>query len=241
MTKDAPELSLVIPARDEAESVADCVTEARNVLADLGRPFEIIVIDDGSADRTFDVLRDLKKTVPELRAARLARPAGQTAAMEAGFRRARGDIVITMDADMQNDPADIPAMLDKLADCDAVCGVRAKRRDSLVRRVSSRIANGFRNALTGESIRDTGCTLKVYRRDFLEKLKLYEGMHRFLPTLLRLAGARVIETPVNHRPRLRGRTKYGIGNRLPRGLRDLFAVRWMKKRWIRSEVAEEIE
>jgi len=241
MTDNEPELSLVIPARDEAESLADCVTEARNVLIGLGRPFEIVVIDDGSADGTFSALRDLKPSVPELRAARLARPSGQTAAMEAGFRRARGGIVITMDADMQNDPADIPGMLEKLADCDVVCGVREKRQDSFVRRVSSRIANAARNALTGESVRDTGCTLKVYRREFLDRLKLFEGMHRFLPTLLRLAGARVIETPVNHRPRLRGRTKYGIGNRLPRGLRDLFAVRWMKKRWIRSDVAEEIE
>ncbi len=236
-----PDISVVIPAFNEEGCVQDCVREVRQVLSGIGNAFEIIVVDDGSSDRTFGILRGLKPAVPELRALRFSQNRGQTAAMDAGFRHARGEIVVTMDADLQNDPADIPAMLDMLSDWDVVCGVRSRRADNSLRRVSSRIANGVRNRLTGERITDTGCTLRVYRTQFLRRLKLYDGMHRFLPTLLRLEGARVTEMPVRHRPRLKGRTKYGVWNRLFRGLRDVFAMRWMQSRWLDYEMEEEIE
>lgn len=233
-------VSLVIPAFNEEDSVDKCVHEAADALGKLGRPFEILVVDDGSSDKTFERLRELQSAVPQLRAIRFAQNRGQTAAMEAGFRGAKCDIVVTIDADLQNDPADISKLLDAMEDYDAICGVRVKRQDSFVRLASSRIANWVRNSLSGESIRDTGCTLKAYRRESLMKLKLFEGMHRFLPTLIKLAGGKVKEVPVGHRPRLYGETKYNVTNRVFKSFRDLLAVRWMKRRWISYTIKEEI-
>jgi dolichol-phosphate mannosyltransferase len=234
-------LSLVIPAYNEEQSIEACVREADEVLARIGTPYEILVVDDGSTDATFERLRSLKGSVPRLRAVRFAANRGQTTAMAAGFEHARGDTIVTMDADMQNDPADIPRLLERMGEWDVVCGVRTKRYDTFVRRASSAIANSVRNRLTHESIRDVGCTLRAYRGRYLHRIRLFEGMHRFLPTLLKLEGARVVEVPVRHRPRTKGSNKYGIANRLFRGLRDLSAVRWMQSRYIRYEVKEEIE
>ncbi len=236
-----PEISAVLPAYNEKESITDCLLELHGVLSRLGRPFEIVVVDDGSRDGTFELLRGLKGRMPELRAASFKQNRGQTAAMAAGFQLARGEIVVTLDSDMQNDPADIPRMLELMDRYDVVCGVRAKRNDNAIRRLSSRIGNGVRNWLTNDTITDTGCTLKLFRRKFLLQVKLYEGMHRFLPTLLKLVGARVTEIPVNHRPRTRGTAKYGIGNRALKGLRDCLAVRWMQRRWIRYEIGQEMD
>ncbi|MDD4856973.1 MAG: glycosyltransferase family 2 protein [Candidatus Krumholzibacteria bacterium] len=242
MVKDEDvELSLVIPAYNEEQSIETCVREADEVLARIGRPYEILVVDDGSTDGTFDRLRSLKKSVQRLRAVRFRENRGQTTAMAAGFEHARGETIVTMDADMQNDPADIPLLLARMDEWDVVCGVRTSRRDSFTRKASSAIANSVRNRLTHENIRDVGCTLRAYRRRYLLRVKLFEGMHRFLPTLLKLEGARVIEVPVNHRPRTKGANKYGVANRLFKGLRDLYAVRWMQSRYMRYEVKEEIE
>jgi glycosyltransferase involved in cell wall biosynthesis len=234
-------LTAVIPAFNEQESITDCVLEVRQVLKEIGRPFELLVVDDGSTDGTLNVLRHLKPTAPELRVVSFARNRGQTAAMAAGFDHARGELVVTLDADQQNDPRDIPALLEHMDRFDVVCGVRAKRRDNAVRRFSSRLANGIRNRLTRENISDTGCTLKIFRTAYLRKIRLFEGMHRFLPTLLRLEGARVTEAPVNHRPRTKGTAKYGVWNRLFKSARDLLAVRWMKARHVHYEVQEEID
>ena len=235
------EISIVIPAYNEQECIADCVREAHGVLMGINRPFEIIVVDDGSTDATVEILRGLQSEMDPLRIVRFKRNCGQTAAMSAGFEKARGDIVVTLDADMQNDPANIPAMLEKMDEWDVVCGVRVNRADNFVRRMSSRIANGVRNRLTRESITDTGCTLKAYRRKYLTRLKLFEGMHRFLPTLLRLTGARVTEVPVNHRPRTKGTAKYNVTNRVFKSFRDLLAVRWMQSRWIDPVIEEDVE
>jgi glycosyltransferase involved in cell wall biosynthesis len=235
------ELSLVIPAYNEQETIEECVREADGVLARLGKPYEILVVDDGSTDGTFARVRALKGAVPALRAIRYNANRGQTTAMAAGFDNARGGIVVTIDADMQNDPADIPRLLERLGEYDVVCGVRQKRQDGFVRKASSVIANSVRNRLTHENIHDVGCTLRAFNAAYLRKVKLFEGMHRFLPTLLRLEGARIVEVPVRHRPRLKGRNKYGIGNRLFKGLRDLWAVRWMQSRYIHYRVEEEIE
>lgn len=233
-------LTAVIPAYNEQDCIVECVLETNSVLTGLQRPFEILVVDDGSTDGTLDALRKLKPAVPELRAISLAHNRGQTAAMAAGFERARGEFVVTLDADQQNDPNDIPRLLGLTQEYDVICGRRAKRRDNVVRRVSSRFANNVRNRLTGETISDTGCTLKIFRTSFLRKAKLFEGMHRFLPTLLRMEGARVTEVPVNHRPRTRGATKYGVWNRVFKSARDLLAVRWMQARHVHYEVQEEI-
>lgn len=206
----------------------------------MQKPYEILVVDDGSRDRTFELLKKMSQNLPELHAVKFKMNRGQTAAMEAGFKNAKGDIVITIDADLQNDPADIPKLIEAMKEWDCVCGVRVKRQDSFFRLLQSRIANGIRNKLSGESIRDTGCTLKAYRREALLKLKLFEGMHRFLPTLLKMAGYRVTEVAVGHRQRLYGKTKYGMGNRAIKAFKDLLAVRWMKKRWIQYEIEEKI-
>jgi glycosyltransferase involved in cell wall biosynthesis len=199
-----------------------------------------VVADDGSTDRTADQLRALKREFPRLRVVRLLKNAGETAAIDAGFKHARGELIATLDADLQNDPADIPKMVAMMKDWDVVCGVRAKREDSFIRRLSSRVGNGTRNWLTHENITDVGCTLKVFRASCAKRVKLFTGMHRFMPTLLRMDGARVTEVPVNHRPRLKGCSKYGVWNRLFRGLYDIFGVRWMQSRWLQYQSREEL-
>lgn len=231
-----PGLSVVIPAFNEEANVEACYRELVPILEALRRPFEVIVVDDGSTDRTFEVLAGLAAADPRLRLIRFRRNAGQTAALDAGFKAARGEVVVTMDADLQNDPRDIPRLLAELGAHDAACGWRVHRRDPWIKRVSSRLANAVRNRMTAETVHDTGCTLKAYRRECLARLTLYRGMHRFLPTLLRFEGFRVVEVPVNHRPRRAGHSKYSIGNRLWVGLADLFVVRWMMKRRLHYEI-----
>jgi len=236
---DDLDLSLVIPVYNERDNLAPLVAEITASLRDAGWRYEVLMVDDGSTDGSVDALAALRHGHPELRIIRLARNAGQTAAMDAGFHRARGRIVVTLDADLQNDPADIPLLVREMEGWDAVVGVRRVRRDSLVRRVSSRVANYVRNRLSDETITDTGCSLKAYRREAVARLKLYRGMHRFLPTLLKMEGFRVREVPVGHRPRAHGESKYGISNRLVPSFVDLLAVRWMKKRMLRYEVKDD--
>jgi len=232
-------LSIVIPVFNERDNLEPLLREIAASLSGLEVSYEVLMIDDGSTDGSDEALRRLRDVYPALRVVRFARNAGQTAAMDAGFRRARGDVIVTLDADLQNDPVDIPRLLRELAGWDAIVGVRQVRRDSFVRRVSSRVANCVRNRLSDETISDTGCSLKAYRREALSRLVLYDGMHRFLPTLLKMEGFRVRELPVGHRPRAHGRSKYGISNRLVPSFLDLLAVRWMKKRRLRYEVADD--
>lgn len=192
----------------------------------------MLFVNDGSTDSTFDELKKAQENEPRIRILNFRRNLGQTAAMAAGFHYATGNAIITIDGDLQNDPAEIPGLVARLNSFDAVCGVRVKRRDNWTKRISSRIANGFRNWVTGDDIVDTGCTLKAFRRECLANLQFYHGMHRFLPTLLKMRGYRVEQVPVSHRPRLRGQTKYGTWGRLVKGLSDLYAVRWMQKNYI---------
>lgn len=242
-----PYLSLVIPLYNEAENLPILAAEIRRALEPAGRSWETLFVDDGSNDGSFEVLTALAAGDPTMRILRHRRNAGQSAALAAGFAAARGAIVVTLDADLQNDPADVPALLARLgdsaaaSDCDAVSGVRRLRRDSWVRRFSSRVANAVRNWATDEHVSDVGCSLKAYRREVLVGLPMFHGMHRFLPTLVRWNGARLAEIPVNHRPRLHGTAKYGIGNRLFRALADLMAVRWMRSRWISRGNVQEVE
>jgi glycosyltransferase involved in cell wall biosynthesis len=241
-TPGPPRLSLVIPVYDEEDNLPQLAAEIAGALAPTGESYEVLFVDDGSTDGSPAVLRRLAAMDPHLRILRLRRNSGQSAAFAAGFRHARGEVVVTLDADLQNDPADIPRLLAEIVDCDVVCGVRARRQDSWVRKVSSRVANAVRNRLTHESIRDVGCSLRACRVEFVRDLPMFTGMHRFLPTLLRLQGAaRVKEVPVAHRPRLHGQPKYGIRNRLFRALADLFALRWMQRRWIDRRLVEVVE
>jgi glycosyltransferase involved in cell wall biosynthesis len=236
-----PEISLVIPVCNERENLPILAGEIRGALGD--HSYEVIWVDDGSTDGSAEALAGIAGRDPRVRVLRLARNAGQSAALAAGFHAARGAVVVTLDADLQNDPADIPRLLAEMAEppgWDLVCGVRAQRHDDWIRRLSSRIANGVRNWATDERITDIGCSLKACRTGFLLRIPLFDGMHRFLPTLVRMEGARIREVVVHHRPRLHGTTKYGIGNRLFRGLADLAAVRWMQRRRLgsRAEATE---
>lgn len=236
------DVSVVIPVYNEAESLPFLWTELREVLDALGAPCEVILVDDGSVDGSAEVIRGLRDSDPRLRLVRLKANAGETAATDAGFRVATGRFVVTMDADLQNDPRDIPGMLAHLDRWDAVTGWRVRRGDgdSALRRVSSRVANAVRNAVIGESIRDSGCTFRALRRECLRDLVLYRGFHRFIPTLLTMQGFRVLEVPVNHRPRRFGKSKYGVANRAWRGVCDLLVVRWMRDRALRYDVAEHL-
>jgi len=232
------EISVVIPAYNEQANVPILVNRIAEVLEPLGREFEVIIVDDGSSDGTLQVLAEQKKSRPWLRVIALDRHCGQTCAMAAGFQAACGDIIATLDADLQNDPAEIPRLLQMLNDCDAVTGWRVKRQDQLLRRISTRVANGVRNKLSSESIHDSACSLKVYKRACLDGLTLYEGLHRFMPTLVKMRGFKVIEVPVSHHPRRAGQAKYGMWNRMFRAFVDLLVVRWMKKRYLRYQARE---
>ncbi len=239
----SPRVSVVVPVMNEEESAPDLAAEVTEALDGAGLSWECLWVNDGSTDRTLDVLvaKAVERWPGKHRVLDLDRNYGQSAALAAGFRHARGEILATLDGDGQNDPHDIPRLLEALDDegVDMVNGVRARRQDSVVRRISSRIANGFRNWLTRESVYDVGCAIRVFRRECVRDVPVFKGMHRFLPTLARLQGARITEMPVNHRPRTRGRTKYGISNRLWVGLADVFAVRWMQWRMVRPQVRAE--
>ncbi len=236
-----PEISVVVPVYDEAESLPRLAAEIAGALRPLGFAYEVIYVDDGSTDGSAGVLLGLAREDPAVRVIRQRRNSGQTAALDAGFRFARGAVVVTLDADLQNDPADIPRLLALMDRFDVVSGVRVPRRHSWSRRASSRVANRVRNRITHDDVTDVGCTLRACRAEVLRRVPMFAGLHRFLPTLLKMAGARTTEIPVNHRPRLHGRTKYTLGNRLWRTLADLAAVRWMQARWIDPDLSEEID
>ena len=233
-------LSVVAPAHNESENLPQLLAEIAKALAALQHPWEIIIVDDSSTDDTSRLLRELKKKYAQLRVLSLQNRSGQTAALDAGLRRARGAFIATLDADLQNDPADIPRLLEILVSkpCGFVNGWRADRQDPWIRLVSTRVANSVRNWLTHERIHDSGCGLRVFRRECVDRLKLFNGMHRFLPTLVKMEGFEVVEVPVNHRPRIAGKAKYGVFNRLFKALRDCLAVRWMQRRMLRYECRE---
>jgi len=236
-----PDLSVVFPVYNEEENIPILLDEIASALR--GRPwsYEMVAVDDGSNDGSLEVLRRSRTKYPNLRVLTFEKNSGQTAALDAAWRAARGKYVVSLDADLQNDPADIPAMMDALEKngADMVIGVRVNRQDTWARKVQSRIGNGVRNWITGDHITDTGCSLKLVKRDAIDRVSLYNGMHRFLPTLIRIRGYKVIEMPVNHRPRKFGVSKYGAMNRAARGLVDCLAVRWMSKRTLTYRVKEE--
>ena len=237
------DLSVVIPVYNEEENLPLLWQELRGVLDEqLRLPFEVVFVDDGSRDRSAEIIRGFRETDRRVRLVRLKANAGETAATDAGFKAARGRFVVTMDADLQNDPHDIPKLIAELDRWDAATGWRVEREkgDSIVRRISSRVANGIRNAISEETIHDSGCTFRAFRRECLRELVLYRGFHRFIPTLLKMRGYRVVEVAVGNRPRRFGVSKYGIMNRAFVAFADLLVVRWMKQRMLRYEVAEDL-
>jgi dolichol-phosphate mannosyltransferase len=236
-----PDLSVVFPIYNEEENIPILLREIAAALDGKGWTYEIVAVDDGSADRSLAVLHEQQAHFPTLRVVALEKNSGQTAALDAAWRAARGTMVVSLDADLQNDPADIPKMIRRLEEsgADMVAGVRVNRRDTWSRRMQSKIGNGVRNWITGDDITDTGCSLKLVRREAIERVRLFTGMHRFLPTLVRYAGYKVVEMPVNHRARQFGVSKYGAMNRAFRGLADCFAVRWMGRRMLNYRVREE--
>jgi len=244
MTANAIEISIVLPCHNELANLRPLVEAIRAAVGPLGVEYEIIFTDDCSDDGSWATLREMAAAQPRLRAQRLTARSGQSAALWAGIRAACGRVIVTLDADLQNDPADIPKLLDALKQADCVCGSRVAARrqgDSWVRVASSRIANWVRNKLSGETISDAGCCFRAFRRECVAEVKFFRGAHRFLPTLIKLDGFSVVEVPIRHHQRAGGKTHYGIGNRVFKAFVDLLAVRWMKKRFFRYEVAERTE
>jgi glycosyltransferase involved in cell wall biosynthesis len=223
-----PDLSVVIPVRNEAENVRQLCGELVAVLGAWNRSFEIILIDDGSTDDTFRILGEIQAREPRLRVIRFRRNFGQTAAFAAGFAHARGALIVTMDGDLQNDPADIPALVNLIEQGnDIACGWRKDRKDPFLnRRLPSMIANRIISAATGVHLNDYGCSLKVFRAEIIKPLRLYGEMHRFLPAIASEVGVRIAELPVNHRARTRGQSKYGISRTL-RVILDLITVKFL--------------
>jgi len=225
-----PDLSVVIPICNERDNLAPLTTQILKALSGQVPSFEILYVDDGSTDGSGPLLDQLARDYPEVRVFHFDRNYGQTAAFDAGFHQAAGELIATLDGDLQYDPQDILKLLPLAARFDLVCGWRQARQDTLIKRLSSRIANAVREAVIRDGMRDTGCSLKIFQRRVVEQLPLFEGMHRFFPALARMHGFTVTQVPVSHYPRAHGQSKYGIGNRIFKGLRDLIAVRWMQRR-----------
>jgi len=230
---NSPTVSVVVPLFNEEESIVILQSELSVALKSFD--YEIIFVDDGSHDRTVERI----DAAPNIRVIRFEQNAGQSAAIYAGLKAARGATVVLIDGDLQNDPADIPKLLAEIVSgADLVCGYRAQRRDTLAKRLTSWIANAVRSRFTKDGVRDTGCTLKAMRRECVAALVPFKGMHRFIPALVKGAGYRLVEIPVNHRPRRFGQSKYGLGNRALRATIDMFGVRWLLSRRLNHKIRE---
>lgn len=235
-------VSVVVPVKDEEENVIPLATEIVAAL-DGVESFEIVYVDDGSGDHTPEIIEEAKQKFPMLRGIRHKQCAGQSTAINTGVHAAHGELIATLDGDGQNDPADIPALLEKYREVSGakahpvmIAGWRAKRKDTWLKRVSSKVANGVRSTLLGDATPDTGCGLKVFPRALFVGFPAFNHMHRFMPALTIRAGGEVISVPVNHRPRERGQSKYGLFNRLWVGIVDIFGVMWLKSRPVRVEI-----
>ncbi len=230
---DSLAVSVIVPLFNEEENMSILQSELRAALA--GVDHEIIFVDDGSIDRTAERV----EKAPNVRIIRFAKNGGQSAAIYAGLQAANGAVAVLIDGDLQNDPVDIPRLLAEISrGADLVCGYRARRKDTLVKRLTSRIANAVRSRYTKDGVRDTGCTLKAMRRECVSALVPFKGMHRFIPALIKAAGYRLVEIPVAHRPRRFGQSKYGLGNRALRATIDMFGVRWLLSRRLNYKIRD---
>jgi len=234
------EISVVVPVYNEEGNLPLLIPNLVGVLESLACSYEIIFVDDGSSDGSLRILRETAAQYPFARVLRLRKNRGLSTALVAGMRETRGEKIVTLDSDLQNDPADIPKLLGYLDRYDMATGWRQKREDSWLKRISSEIGNAVRNWLSGEEIRDSACTLRAFKRECVQEVAVFNGMHRFLSTLVKMEGYRIIEVPVSHHPRRFGESKYNIRNRMVRSFVDLLAVRWMKRRAIRYEIEERI-
>jgi len=230
-TTKSPAVSVIVPLFNEEENMSILQSELNATLG--GTDHEIIFVDDGSVDRTVERI----VPAPNIRVIRFGTNTGQSAAIYAGLEAARGATAVLIDGDLQNDPADIPRLLAEIdRGADLVCGYRAQRKDTLVKRLTSRTANFVRSRFTKDGVRDTGCTLKAMRCECVSALVPFKGMHRFIPALVKAAGYRLVEIPVNHRPRRFGQSKYGLGNRALRATIDMFGVRWLLSRRLNYKI-----
>lgn len=237
-----PSLSLIIPVYNEEDNLERLYAEITEAMKSVSQDYEVVLTDDASKDRSWEIMKAIAARDSHWRVQRFVENCGESAASAAGMKAARGEILITLDADLQNDPKDIPKFLEALKSADCVCGSRAhERADNWLRRVSSRIANAVRNKLSDEEISDAGCTYRAFKKHCLNDIKFFRGAHRFLPTLFRMEGWKVVEVSITPRERFAGESKYGVWNRLFKSFADLLAVRWMKSRQLRYRIAEQVE
>ncbi len=224
------EISIVVPVYNEEDNILPLAREIAAAMQKQGRTYEILFVDDASTDGTWDKVLEARRQDPRTRGVRHRRNAGQSAALWTGLQLTASPIVGTLDGDLQNDPADLPRLLAELENCDFVCGVRTRRQDTFIRRASSGIARKARKWVLGIDFRDSGCGLRAFKRSALNGVFPFDGLHRFLPILVHGSGATTREVPINHRPRMAGVSKYGVWNRLGRGILDLFAIAWYQRR-----------
>jgi dolichol-phosphate mannosyltransferase len=243
VNETSPEISFVIPCYNEEGNLHELIKAIRAAVEPLNLPYEVIITDDCSRDKSWEILKEFAAGDKRIRPQRLAFNSGESAAQWAGMKSARGKYIVTLDADLQNDPKDLPKLLEGLKQYDCACGTRVATRgegDTFVKVISSRIANGVRNKLSGENISDAGCCYRAFKRECIQDLKFFKGMHRFMPTLFRMEGFTVTEIPISNNPRFAGQSNYGVWDRLFASSYDLLAVRWMKKRMFKFKVAEKI-
>ena len=243
MNEPSPDISFIIPCHNEEGNLRELIKAIRATIEPLNLPYEIVITDDCSTDKSWEILKEFGAADPRIRALRFAFNCGQSAAQWAGMKAARGKYLVTLDADLQNDPKDFPKFLEGLKTFDCVCGNRVASRsegDGFVKVISSRIANWVRNKLSGENISDAGCCYRAFKRECIQDLKFFKGMHRFMPTLFKIEGFTVTEIPISSNPRFTGRGHYGVWNRLFASFYDLLAVRWMKKRMFKYQIADKI-
>jgi dolichol-phosphate mannosyltransferase len=236
----ACDISIVVPVYNEEDNILPLAEQVASALRDEQRSYELVFVDDASTDRTWMKIEEARRSHSRIRGLKHQRNAGQSAALWTGIQATQSPILATLDGDLQNDPADLPKLLAELEHCDLICGVRTKRQDNLVRRLSSRVARHARRLALGVDFCDTGCALRAFRRSALTGVFPFNGLHRFLPVLVHNAGGRAKEVPVNHRARTAGVSKYGVWNRLGRGIFDLFAVAWYRKRYFGRVPYEEL-
>ena len=234
------EISVVVPVYNEEGNLPVLIPKLAEVLRGLGRSYEMIFLDDGSSDGSRRILKEMASQYPSLRILRFKENRGLSVALVAGMREARGEKIVTLDSDLQNDPADIPRLLEYLDRFDMATGWRQKREDSWLKKISSKIGNAVRNWLSGENIQDSACTLRAFKKECMKEIPVFNGMHRFLSTLVKMKGYRIVEVPISHHPRKFGKSKYNIRNRMVRSFIDLLAVRWMKHRTIHYDIEEKV-